>query len=196
MAYSDEVKAKLQALEREVRTKRAELVQAMRAAGPEPVEDYTFQGPDGPVALSSLFGDKDDLIVIHNMGSSCPYCTLWADGFNGLRAHLEDRAAFVVTSPDDPATQQAFAQERGWTMRMLSHAGSGFSEAMGFTFEQEGRTWQMPGYSTFHKAADGSLTRVAYDHFGPGDAYNPLWHMFPLLADGVDDWQPRLGYDA
>ena len=33
------------------------------------VEDYTFAGPDGPVKLSSLFGKKKDLIVVHNMGA-------------------------------------------------------------------------------------------------------------------------------
>ena len=41
------------------------------------------------------------------MGRGCSYCTLWADGFNGLRHHFEDRAAFVVVSPDTPEQQKA-----------------------------------------------------------------------------------------
>ena len=76
---------------------------------PEPVDDYTFSTARGPKRLSELFGAKRDLFVIHNMGSSCPYCTLWADGYNGLYAHLVTRGAFVVTSPDPPAVQQRFA---------------------------------------------------------------------------------------
>lgn len=196
MARTEEIKATLQALNKEIHAKRAEMVEVLRLAGPEPVDDHTLVGPEGPVTLSSLFGDKPDLVVIHNMGASCPYCTLWADGFNGMRAHFEDRAAFVVVSPDTPEQQKAFADSRGWTMRMVSNGDSGFTEAMGFTVEQDGQTWQMPGYSTFRKAEDGSITRIAYDHFGPGDAYNAIWHMFPLLADGVNDWQPKFTYDA
>ncbi len=196
MLYPDETKTRLQALRQEIDAKRAEMIELMRAAGPEPVEDVALQGPDGPVRLSSLFGDKDDLIVIHNMGRGCPYCTLWADGFNGLRDHFEDRAAFVLVSPDTPEAQRAFAESRGWGMRMLSNGDSGFTEALGFAYEQDGRTWQVPGYSTLRKAADGTITRIAKDAFGPGDLYNPLWHMFPLLDGGVDGWQPKFTYDV
>ena len=56
-----------------------------------------------------LFGSMKDLFVIHNMGSGCPYCTLWADGYNGIYEHLTSRAAFVIASPDSPAAQQRFA---------------------------------------------------------------------------------------
>ena len=48
-----------------------------------PVEDVVFESEVGPVRLSELFGEHDDLVIIHNMGASCRYCTLWADGFSG-----------------------------------------------------------------------------------------------------------------
>lgn len=194
MAYSDETKARMQELNERVRVARGELIALMRAQAPEPVEDFTLQGPDGDVPLSSLFGDKDELIVIHNMGSACPYCTLWADGFNGLQAHFENRAAFVVVSPDTPEQQKVFAEGRGWTMRMVSNGNSGFTAAMGFVHEDAGQSWNMPGYSTFRRDADGVITRAAYDVFGPGDAYNPVWHMFPLLPEGVNAWEPQFDY--
>ncbi|MSO88554.1 MAG: hypothetical protein EXQ89_01015 [Rhodospirillaceae bacterium] len=41
------------------------------------VGDYTFREPAGPVPLSGLFGESDLLVVLHNMGTSCPNCTLW-----------------------------------------------------------------------------------------------------------------------
>jgi predicted dithiol-disulfide oxidoreductase (DUF899 family) len=50
----------------------------------QPVQDYVFEGWSGPVRLSELFAGKRDLFVIHNMGTSCRYCTMWADGFNGV----------------------------------------------------------------------------------------------------------------
>ena len=55
-------------------------------------------GRDGACSRSCS-ATKRDLIVIHNMGASCPYCTLWADGFNGIYDHLADRAAFVALQP-------------------------------------------------------------------------------------------------
>jgi predicted dithiol-disulfide oxidoreductase (DUF899 family) len=81
---------------------------------PEEVSDYTFATADGTVRLSALFSGNRDLIVIHNMGTTCPYCTLWADGFNGISDHLASRAAFVVSSPDRPEVQKKFAAGRGW----------------------------------------------------------------------------------
>jgi predicted dithiol-disulfide oxidoreductase (DUF899 family) len=66
----------------------AELRQKMRdaqaAVEPEPMRDYEFTTAEGSLRLSQLFGTKRDLLVIHNMGRSCPNCTLWADGFNGI----------------------------------------------------------------------------------------------------------------
>lgn len=87
----------------------------------EQVKNYEFLGQQNQkIRLSELFGNKKDLILIHNMGNSCPYCTMWADGFNGLLQHLQDRAAFVVSSPDDPMTQKDFASSRGWKFKMIS----------------------------------------------------------------------------
>lgn len=70
------------------------------------------------VRLSDLFGRHEDLMVVHNMGSSCPGCTLWADGYNGVHHHVVTRAAFVVSSPDPPDVQEAFAASRGWRFLM------------------------------------------------------------------------------
>ena len=69
---------------REIREIRARMTQARRNRPLEPVLDHVLFGLDGEKRLSDLFGDADDLILIHNMGKGCPYCTLWADGFNGV----------------------------------------------------------------------------------------------------------------
>jgi predicted dithiol-disulfide oxidoreductase (DUF899 family) len=130
-------------LRREMRTLRAE-------AEPEQVRDYELATPQGSVRLSSLFGDKRDLIVIHNMGVSCAYCTLWADGYNGIYHHLIERAAFVVSSPDPPDVQRTFAQERGWRFPMVSHAGTAFAADMGY------RSAGYPAFPYSGSSADAS----------------------------------------
>ena len=72
---------------------RAKVTELRKKLDNKLVPDYTLKDPDGhPVNLHSLFGTKDDLIIIHNMGKSCPYCTLWADGLIGFKKHLENRA--------------------------------------------------------------------------------------------------------
>jgi len=79
---------KLADYRRQIRELRQKMRGVQAVVEPEPVKDYTFRRADGrSVRLFELFGDKADLFVIHNMGQSCPYCTLWADGFNGAYAH-------------------------------------------------------------------------------------------------------------
>jgi len=175
------------------RMRIAELRQEMRALQssmePQEVEDYSFDTMDGTVRLSELFGDKDTLFVIHNMGTGCPYCTLWADGFNGLTAHLENRAAFVMSSPDSPDTQEKFRASRGWAFRMVSNQGSSFAEDMGY----KGEEGFMPGVSVFRKQAD-KLVRVSDTSFGPGDDFCSAWHLFDMIPEGPNGWQPQYKY--
>ncbi len=155
------------------------------------VKDHVLKGLGGDkTRLSEMFGDKEDLIVIHNMGKSCPYCTMWADGFNGMLQHLESRAAFAVVSPDPPDIQAAFAEKRGWRFKMYSGDGSRFTEDMGFKNEEG----CLPGVSAFYKKADGKIVHISKAAFGPGDPFCAAWHLFDLLANGANDWEPALKY--
>jgi predicted dithiol-disulfide oxidoreductase (DUF899 family) len=156
---------------------------------PEPVADYEFATAGGQVKLSELFGDKSDLFVIHNMGAGCPYCTMWADGFNGALPHLENRAAFVIASPDAPETQEKFRAARGWRFRMVSHRDTSFAADMGY----KGEHGFLPGVSVFQRRDDGML-RVSDRGFSPGDDFCAVWHFFDLLPAGTDGWRPRFGY--
>jgi len=176
----------------ELRGQIAELRATMRAvqatAEPEPVTDYTFVTPDGSCSLSSLFGKHRDLFIIHNMGASCAYCTLWADGFNGIYPHLTERAAFAVASPDLPLAQRRFASDRGWRFPMVSHHGSSFAADMGYRSEHGG--W-LPGVSVFRRDGD-RIVRVVDTGFQPGDDFCAVWHFFDLLPGGTAGWKPRL----
>lgn len=171
---------------------RKRIADIRAAAPPEPVENYEFKDGDGKsVKLYDLFGDKNDLIVIHNMGEGCRYCTLWADGFNGVYQHLEDRAGLAVVSPDAPQVMKAFAKGRGWKFRMLSNDSGSFTKAMGYEDEKGS---PQPGMSTFHRDADGRVTRIAHAPFGSGDDFCAVWHMFDMLKDGPNGWAPKYEY--
>src|SRR5262249_36176798 len=123
---------KLADYRRQIRELRQNMRDVQAAIEPEPVKDYTFRRASGGSGRrSALVGDKNAPFVIHNMGQSCPYCTLWADGFNGAYAHLSNRAAFVVSSPDTPEKQRKFAESRHWTFPMVSHEGTTFAEDRG-----------------------------------------------------------------
>lgn len=169
---------------------RHEMRALQAAIDPQEVGDYSFSTAQGEVRLSQLFGGKQDLFVIHNMGSTCPYCTLWADGYNGVYDHLADRAAFVVSSPDAPEVQQRFANSRGWKFPMVSHRGTNFAEDMGYRSATGG--W-LPGVSVFQRQAE-RIVRVADSGFSPGDDFCALWHFLELLPQGSGDWQPRFSY--
>ena len=181
----------IEALSKELREVKARLSAARRRATPEPVEDCALRRADGsPVRLSELFGDSDELLVIHNMGKGCAYCTLWADGFNGLAKPMSDRAGFALCSADEPEVARAFAESRGWSFPVVSGAGTTFARDMGF--EKEGRP--QPGVSAFKRAPDGSIVRTGWDRFGPGDDYCAAWRLFDLFGEGAGKWAPKFVY--
>jgi len=188
-----ELKREISRTQHEIAKCRKKLVQLSRRLPHEEIEkDFVLKDwNQRDVRLSELFGNKDDLILIHNMGKQCPYCTLWADGFNGLLKHFENKSAFAVVSPDTPATQEKFAKSRRWKFRMLSGQGSSFIKEMGFETAKQGF---MPGVSVFHKNKDGRIFRVAVDRFGPGDDYCVIWHFFDLLPLGTNGWEPKFTY--
>ncbi|HVJ42055.1 MAG TPA: DUF899 family protein [Dongiaceae bacterium] len=189
MSYRDD-SAKLAAYRQQIAELRKKMREIQSEITPEPVADYEFATAQGKVRLSTLFGDKDTLILIHNMGTGCVACTLWADGFNGVFPHLQDRAAFVVSSPDEPATQQRFAADRGWRFPMISHQGTSFAADMGYAREG-GKA--MPGLSVF-KRKDGEIMRVADTGFRPGDDFCSVWHILDMMPEGSDGWMPKYRY--
>jgi predicted dithiol-disulfide oxidoreductase (DUF899 family) len=180
---------RLAALRREIAALRDKMRAVQQGAEPQEVENYRFTASDGPARLSEMFGDKEYLFVIHNMGATCPNCTMWADGFNGVLAHLEDRAAFVVSSPDDPETQRAFAAARGWRFRMVSHQGTNFAADMGYRSDDG---W-LPGVSVFRGSA-GRIYRVSDTAFDDGDDFCTVWHLFDLLPCGAAGWRAKFSY--
>ncbi len=185
---------KIAAADKKVVAAKAAKLKVTRATFGQTVPgDISFDTLSGPVTLAELFGDKSDLIVIHNMGRACVYCTMWADGFTGLAGHLCDRAAFALSSPDSPQVQHEFATSRNWPFRMISVPSGGFAHAMGFE-EQPGKFY--PGVSAFHKNPKGKIVRTGAAFFGPGDDFCPTWPLLDLLKGGVGKWAPKYSYNT
>ena len=61
---------------------------------------------------------------------------------------------------------------------------------MGYTNDEEG--W-LPGVSVFKKR-DGRVVRVLDASFNPGDDFCAAWHLFDLIPEGSDGWQPQYKY--
>jgi predicted dithiol-disulfide oxidoreductase (DUF899 family)/predicted enzyme related to lactoylglutathione lyase len=179
-------------LEQEIMEKKKQLAQLRKSVPEQEVENYLFTTSLGDkVTLLDLFKEKDELIVIHNMGKSCSYCTMWADGFNGVYEHLIQKASFVVSSPDEPEVQEDFAASRGWIFPIVSTKGTTFKEDFGF--QKDG--YYYPGISTFRKDGEGNIYHHAKASLGPGDDYNVVWHLFDLLPSGSEDFQPKKKYN-
>lgn len=188
-----EIDGQVDELERQIRQINKRVADLRRKRPPEKVDDYTFLDASGRDAkLSSLFNGRDELILIHNMGRDCSYCTMWADGFVGLLPHLMSRAAFVVTTPDKPEAQEEFRRSRGWNFPMYSTEKTNFAADMGFDGGDDGL---MPGVSVFQKDEEGRIFRVGRAEFEPGDDFCAVWHFFDLLPRGIDGWEPRLNYE-
>lgn len=186
MKYTDGME-RIAGLRARIAELREEMRQVQDDMAPQPVEDYVFATRQGSVSLSELFGDKNDLFVIHNMGAGCAYCTLWADGYNGVYRQLASRAAFVVSSPDTPAQQQRLAEARGWRFPMVSHRGTDFAADMGYA-DDRGRL--SPGVSVFRRQGE-TILRVSEAGFQPYDDFCIVWHLMALLPGGSAEWKPE-----
>ena len=188
---NEETKQKLGELYEQLMKVRSSMLELQKGIEPEPIEDYELNTLEGSRRVSSFFGNHDTLFLIHNMGSHCVYCTLWADGFNGVIDHLQDRAGFVLTNPESPEKQQEFAQSRGWRFPMASVGDSSLAADLGYDL---GGGELMPGVTVLKKREDGSIAKVADTPFGPGDAYCAVFNLFDLMPEGSGDWQPKFAY--
>lgn len=156
---------------------------------PTEVADYPFQTLDGTTSLGEMFAGKGKLMVIHNMGQGCRYCTVWADGINAFLPHLETAMSVVLVSRDDPALQRRLANERGWRFRMASHGGGSYIREQSTEPEQG----NAPGVVCYQRI-EGKILRLGGSSFGPGDQYCSLWPLLSLAGLGTGDWTPQFSY--
>lgn len=163
---------------------------ALRKANPrEEIRNYSFATVEGETSLLELFGDKDTLLMIHNMGQGCRYCTLWGDGFNGFVPHLESALSLVLVSKDAPDLQRQFANARGWRFRLASHGGGDYIREQTAMAGYD----NMPGAVVYEREGD-KIYRKNACVFGPGDLYCSMWSLLGLAGMGEAQWTPQFNY--
>lgn len=176
----NELENQIETLESDIAEKKKQLSELRRQRPEKSIEDYLFNDPKGnEVKLSELFDGHEELIVVQNMGKACSYCTMWADGFNGIFEYIQRKAGFVLASPDAPDVQQNIRSERDWQFPMISTDGTNFKRETGYEDEKGG---QHPGVSVFRKKRDGSISYTNQTSFGPGDDFCPVWHFYDMLS--------------
>jgi predicted dithiol-disulfide oxidoreductase (DUF899 family) len=73
---------------------------------------YAFEGRNGKQYLSELFGGRSQLIVYHfifdpSWEAGCPSCSFWADNFNGIIVHLNQRDVTMIAVSRAPYSKLA-----------------------------------------------------------------------------------------
>ncbi len=167
----------------------AKLNELQQANPGNEVGNYEFDTLEGKRTLLEFFGDRSTLLVIHNMGQGCRYCTLWADGFNGFIPHLESAMSIVLVSKDSPMKQRQFANSRDWRFRLGSHNGGDYIKEQTV---MEGMD-NMPGAVVYERKGE-KIIRKNSCVFGPGDLYCSMWGLLGLAGLGAESWTPQYNY--
>ena len=181
--------SEIQKLEHEIYQLTTELNKLKASNAGQEVRNYSFQTLNGTVSLLDLFAGRDQLMLIHNMGQGCRYCTLWADGFNGFVPHLESVLSLVLVSKDAPEVQRQFANSRGWRFNLASHGGG---EYIRDQTVMEGAE-NAPGV-VLYKLREHKIYRKNASAFGPGDLYCSAWNLLGLAGLDAENWTPQFNY--
>src|SRR5215831_14788918 len=149
---------------------------------------YVFEGPEGNETLPQLFDSRSQLIVYHFMfgpdwDAGCPHCSRWADNFNGIVVHLNQRDVTMVAMSRAPYPKLAAYKERmGWSFKWVSSFGSDFNFDFNVSFTpdemkskkafynfklQNPDASEREGVSVFAKDAEGRVYRT-YSTFARG----------------------------
>jgi predicted dithiol-disulfide oxidoreductase (DUF899 family) len=191
-------------------TRERDALSAARRALPwvKVEKDYIFEGADGKKRLSDLFAGRSQLIVYHFMyhpewDGGCRSCSFWADNFNAVIPHLNQRDVSMVAISRAPLDKlQAFRKRMGWNFEWLSSASNDFNRdfAVSFTpheLEKGDNNYnfgtgrfgglEAPGISAFYKDADGSIFRT-YSCYARGlDMLNGAYHYLDIAPKGRDE---------
>jgi predicted dithiol-disulfide oxidoreductase (DUF899 family) len=195
------------AKEKEFTKERDALSRARRELPWERVEkQYAFDGPNGKETLSDLFDGRSQLIVYHFMfppewEAGCPHCSFWADNFDPIIVHLNQRDASMVAISRAPREKlDAFEKRMGWSFKWLSSGDGDFNYDFGASFTDEntklpvfnygtmvpGRN-DREGMSVFYKNDDGEIFHT-YSSYARGiDMFNTAYHYLDACPKGRDE---------
>jgi predicted dithiol-disulfide oxidoreductase (DUF899 family) len=171
-------------------------------------KEYVFEGPDGRQKLSELFRGRSQLIVYHFMfdpswEAACLHCSFWADNFNGVIVHLNQRDVTMIAVSRAPYSKLAAYQKRmGWNFKWISSHDTDFNfdYHVSFTPEELARkeanynfnmqdplSSEREGVSVFYKDPTGRVFHT-YSAYARGiDMLNVAYHYLDLVPKGRDE---------
>ena len=172
------------------------------------VKEYVFDSPSGKETLSDLFAGRSQLVVYHFMYGpdwevGCKSCSFWADNFNGVIVHLENRDVSLVAVSRAPlAKLRDFRERMGWEFKWVSSCGNDFNRDFHVSFSPEelakGSVYynyemnkfpsdEAPGISVFCKDDKGEVFHT-YSCYARGlDMLNGAYHYLDLVPKGRDE---------
>jgi predicted dithiol-disulfide oxidoreductase (DUF899 family) len=174
-------------------------------------EDYVFDGPEGEVRLSELFGDHDTLVIYSFMfprtsddDMPCPSCSSILDSLDGAARHLAQVLSLAIVAKAQLPRVLDYAEQRGWRhLRLLSSSGNGYNRAYHAEAE-DGQ--QLPMLNAFTRR-DGEIRHFWASELmsAPRDPEQeprhvdfiwPIWNVLDATPGGRgDEWTPQREYD-
>jgi predicted dithiol-disulfide oxidoreductase (DUF899 family) len=171
-------------------------------------KEYTFEGPKGKETLLELFDGRSQLIVYHFMfdptwDAGCPSCSFWADNFNGIIMHLNQRDVTMVAISKAPYNKLVQYEKRmSWNFKWVSSYDTDFNFDYNVSFRpeevakkegmynftiQDPLTTQREGVSVFYKDPTGHIFHT-YSAYARGiDMLNVAYHYLDLVPKGRDE---------
>lgn len=171
-------------------------------------KEYLFDGPNGKQTLSELFDGRSQLIVYHfmydpNWDAGCPSCSFWADNFNGIVVHLNQRDVTMIAVSKAPYSKIGEYKKRmGWNFKWVSSYDNDFNfdYHVSFTPEelsekkafynynlQDTHSPEREGVSVFYKDTAGHVFHT-YSAYARGiDVLNVAYHYLDLVPKGRDE---------
>ncbi len=211
VSHADWMKARTAFLakEKEFTRQRDALSRSRRELPWERVEkNYVFDGPEGKETLSDLFQRRSQLVVYQFMfgpesKQGCPHCSFWADNFNDIIVHLNQRdVTMVAVSRATLAAIEAFRKRMGWSFRWLSSNGTDYNCDFQASFTPEALksgkavynfgtidpgTTDREGVSVFYKDEQGAIFHT-YSAYARGiDMFNTAYHYLDIVPRGRDE---------
>jgi predicted dithiol-disulfide oxidoreductase (DUF899 family) len=203
-----EARRRFLAKEKEFTRLRDQLARERRELPWERVEkEYAFEGENGRETLADLFAGRSQLIVYHfmydpNWDAGCPSCSFWADNFNGIIPHLNQRDVSMVAISRAPLQKlQAQGRRLGWTFKWLSSSHTDFNFDYNVSFSpadfargaayynyatQKPTRTDLPGVSAF--VCDEGRIFHTYSTYSRGiDMLNTAYHYLDLAPKGRDE---------
>lgn len=173
-------------------------------------KEYSFLGPNGQEKLTDLFDGRSQLVIYHFMfgpdwEEGCPSCSFWADNFNGIIVHLNQRDVTMLAVSRAPLEKlEAYKARLGWSFKWVSSLDSDFnfdfqasysseqSETdqvyYNFEYREAGEAdSEHPGISVFYKDDQGKIYHT-YSTYARGlDMTNNAYHYLDLVPKGRDE---------